>query len=70
MLQSPPWKEVYAPQGYLAVEGDYIRRTNYGRTLEMIAKDGADAFYHGDLAEQSIKTIKANGGVMDLKDVS
>lgn len=70
MLNSPAWKDVYAPQGYLAVEGDYIKRVNYGRTLEKIAKEGAQAFYHGDIAKSSIRTIQKSGGIMELDDVS
>ena len=70
MLDSPAWKEIYAPQGYLAVEGDWIRRNNYGQTLETIAKHGADAFYQGDIAQSSVETIKKNGGIIDLDDVS
>lgn len=70
MLDDPTWKEIYAPRGYLSVEGDYIKRTRYGKTLEQIAHGGADAFYTGDLAEKMVKSIGDAGGVMTLKDVS
>lgn len=69
MLDSPAWKEIYAPQGYLAVEGDWIKRLNYAHTLERIAKGGADAFYGGDIAQSSVDTIKHHGGILDLQDV-
>lgn len=70
MLDDPVWRAVYAPQGYLAVEGDFIKRTNYGQTLDTIGKHGAGAFYEGRIAENIVKTIKAKGGIMTLKDVS
>ena len=70
MLDSPTWKQVYAPRGYLAVEGDWIKREAYGRTLETVAKHGADAFYHGEIANQMIDKLKSLGGVMTTKDVS
>lgn len=69
MLDEPVWKEVYAPRGYLAVEGEWIRRIAYGKTLERVAKHGADAFYHGELAEHMIRKLDSLGGVMTLKDV-
>lgn len=69
MLDNPTWSEVYAPRGYLAVEGDWIKRSAYGRTLETVAKHGADAFYSGQIAEKMINKLKSLGGVMTLKDV-
>jgi gamma-glutamyltranspeptidase/glutathione hydrolase/leukotriene-C4 hydrolase len=70
MLESPAWREVYAPQGYLLVEGDFVRRTTYGQTLETIAKHGVQAFYEGDIAESAVRTIQESGGILDLEDVS
>jgi len=70
MLDEPIWKKVYAPRGYLAVEGEWIKRTAYGKTLEKVAKHGADAFYNGEIAESMIKKLDSEGGVMTLKDVS
>jgi len=70
MLDEPIWKKVYAPRGYLAVEGEWIKRTAYGKTLEKVAKHGADAFYNGEIAESMIKKLDSEGGVMTLNDVS
>lgn len=69
MLDEPIWKEVYAPRGYLAVEGDWIKRTAYGKTLEKVAKHGVDAFYRGEIANSMIKKLDSVGGVMTMKDV-
>ena len=70
MLDSPTWSEVYAPKGYLAVEGDWIKRERYGKTLEILAEKGADAFYEGDMAQKMVRTIHKAGGVLQLDDVS
>lgn len=69
MLDNPTWSQVYAPRGYLAVEGDWIKREAYGRTLETVAKHGADAFYHGEIANHMINKLESLGGVMTHKDV-
>jgi gamma-glutamyltranspeptidase/glutathione hydrolase/leukotriene-C4 hydrolase len=69
MLNEPTWSEIYAPHGYLAVEGDWIKRSAYGRTLETVAKHGADAFYNGKIAKQMIRKLDSVGGVMTLDDV-
>ncbi|KAI9635467.1 putative gamma-glutamyltranspeptidase 1 precursor [Dioszegia hungarica] len=69
MPEDQTWMDIYAPRGYLAVEGDYIKRINYGKTLERIADGGADAFYNGEIAEKMVKSIKKAGGVMTVKDL-
>lgn len=70
MLDEPIWKDIYAPRGHLAVEGEWIKRTAYGKTLEKVAKHGADAFYTGEVAKHMINKLDSQGGVMTLKDVS
>lgn len=46
MLDSPDWSAIFAPRGILLTEGDMIYRTNYSRTLSIIAEQGPDAFYN------------------------
>jgi len=70
MLDSPAWADIYTRNGALLVEGEFVQRLNYGQTLETIAEHGAKAFYHGDIAKKTVKTIQKLGGVMDLDDVS
>lgn len=54
MLDDPAWSAVFAPQGSLLVEGDWIRRTNLSRTLNTIATKGADAFYNVGLQNSGL----------------
>ncbi|KAI8375639.1 gamma-glutamyltransferase [Choanephora cucurbitarum] len=63
------WSEVYMPEGKPVKEGDIVRRPTLANTLETIAKEGADAFYHGKIAKSLIKTIQSNGGIMTLDDL-
>ncbi len=45
MLNNPDWSAIFAPNGRFLKEGETIHRTNLSRTLNMIAEQGADAFY-------------------------
>ncbi|ORX34374.1 putative gamma-glutamyltranspeptidase 1 precursor [Kockovaella imperatae] len=63
------WKQVYAPDGQFVVEGDWIARKNYGKTLETIARHGASAFYEGEIAKKSVRTIQGYDGIMDEEDL-
>lgn len=45
MLNNPDWSAIFAPSGRFLKEGELIRRTNLSRTLDIISKEGPDAFY-------------------------
>ncbi|KFZ39057.1 gamma-glutamyltransferase [Shewanella mangrovi] len=48
--------------------GDRLTQTALAKTLDMIAKDGPDAFYKGDIPKAIEKASKANGGYLTAKD--
>jgi gamma-glutamyltranspeptidase / glutathione hydrolase / leukotriene-C4 hydrolase len=61
---------VFAPNGKLLVEGDWIRRPVYAKTLASIANNGVDEFYNGSIANALISTIKGRGGIMTHEDLA
>ena len=69
MLDNPTWSEVYAKRGSLLVEGEYVKRVAYGRTLERVANEGVDAFYSGDIAQSMVNTVQSFGGILSMEDV-
>ncbi|KAI9312614.1 nucleophile aminohydrolase [Dichotomocladium elegans] len=70
LMGLPDWVEVFAPNGTLAAEGDIIRRTQLAKTLEKVAREGADAFYIGELAESLVNATRAAGGIMTIDDMA
>ncbi|KXN85661.1 Gamma-glutamyltranspeptidase 1 [Leucoagaricus sp. SymC.cos] len=71
MLDHPDWRPLFAPQGVLLEEGDWVNRTNYSRTLYTIAEHGSDAFYQGPIADALVKKIRqteAVGGNVPRKE--
>ncbi len=48
-------------QGELLKEGDVVRFEKLADTLEIIAEQGADAFYIGDLAKELVSDIQSAG---------
>lgn len=46
MLRKAEWKKIFAPNGHLVRKGDLISRPAYSKTLQSIADNGADIFYH------------------------
>lgn len=67
----PVTKSYFFPNGKAIQEGDLLKNPEYAKTLEKIAKDGAKAFYQGDIAEHIVETVQGaedNPGVLSLKD--
>ncbi|EDO48355.1 predicted protein, partial [Nematostella vectensis] len=77
------WAELFAPTIKLARDGfqvsahtgmylqvgDMIRNKELADTLEIIAREGPDAFYTGDIAQSIVKTVRSNDGVITLDDL-
>lgn len=50
-------------------EGDRLINKSLGRSLELIAKEGSDAFYKGTIAEMIADDMDKNGGLITLEDL-
>lgn len=55
--------------GNLLKVGDTVKFEKLADTLEIIANQGADAFYTGKVAEDLISDIKEAGGTLSMKDL-
>jgi gamma-glutamyltranspeptidase/glutathione hydrolase len=49
--------------------GEIFRNPNLARTFELVARDGASAFYQGKIAQAIVRVIQEAGGVMSLEDL-
>ncbi len=49
--------------------GDWVHNKDYGRTLELIARDGADTFYKGEIAERIATDMRKNGALVTRDDL-
>ena len=65
------FKRVYGkPGGGTWQAGDTLVLKDLGRTLRLIAENGADAFYTGELAELLAKEMTAGGGLITKDDLA
>lgn len=72
IMNEPTMKEVFVNPKTNKVweEGDIITRPKLAETLEIIAKDGADAFYKGDLGRRFTDDVKTLGGYITMEDLA
>jgi len=57
---------LYYPNGKTAAAGSILVNSAYGRTLRLIAREGANAFYEGALAAAMVKAARSGSRPGDL----
>ena len=60
----------FRPDGSVKKIGDHIHNPDLARTLSRIARDGAELFYKGDIAEQIEDDMKRHGGLITRTDLA
>jgi len=70
LAADPNARQVYLVNGEAPAVGRVFRNPEYARALELIAQQGADAFYRGDIARSLLKTSDRLGGVMTAADLA
>lgn len=68
LLQCKAAVECYRRGGDWPVAGQRLRLPDLAATLETIAREGADSFYRGSLADRIVAALKADGGLLDHED--
>lgn len=64
-------RECFFPDGKNPLQkGDFYRAPNLDTSLELIAKEGADALYKGDLGRAMAKEISTNHGYVTFEELS
>ncbi|CAH1780974.1 unnamed protein product [Owenia fusiformis] len=71
ILNLPGLRNLYTDPstGELKKEGDLLQMPKYAETLELIAEQGPDVFYQGELADTMVEEIQAAGGVLTADDL-
>ena len=72
ILRSQPlpgaFVETYAPGGHAPAKGEIFKNPALARTYQLIAAQGRDAFYRGEIAENIDAFMRANGGWLRKAD--
>ncbi|MCB8961863.1 MAG: gamma-glutamyltransferase [Ardenticatenales bacterium] len=69
MSAHPDSKRVWLPGGKAPAPGTIFRNPEFARTLQTLAEDGYDAFYHGDIGRQIAQCVQDAGGVLTQEDL-
>lgn len=67
---SPTGRAAYLrPDGTAKRIGEHVANPDMARTLELIAREGADVFYSGEIADRIDADFAANGGLLRKADL-
>lgn len=64
------WLRTYTPNGHLPQPGELFRQPDLGRSLQAIAREGRDAFYHGEIARALAALSAELGGFLTEQDMA
>jgi gamma-glutamyltranspeptidase/glutathione hydrolase len=67
---SREFSRIYLVDGKAPPAGDVMRYPELARSLEVLAKGGADAFYRGPFTRTLVKGVQKLGGIWTLEDLA
>ena len=68
--KDPNLSHVFIPDGKIPGVGEMHRQPRLARTLQMVADNGREAFYTGDLAQDMVDYLQSLGGLHTMEDFS
>jgi gamma-glutamyltranspeptidase / glutathione hydrolase len=70
LARDPAAARTFLAGGRAPRPGDVFQNPSLAKSLELIAKDGRDAFYKGPIAQAIAADMKARDGLLDLEDLA
>ena len=68
MKDFPGFQEIFMPGGMPPGKGEVFKNPYLAATLELIAREGRDVFYKGEIAEKIVAYVKDQGGFLSMRD--
>jgi len=66
----PEGRRIYLPNGRAPEVGEIFRNPDLAKALRLIAQNGADTYYKGDIAQAILSTSQAHDGTMSAADLA
>ena len=68
MEKWPGFREIYLPEGQAPKKGDFFKNPALGRAMQLLADNGRDAFYRGEISRAITAFLKTHGGFLTEQD--
>jgi gamma-glutamyltranspeptidase/glutathione hydrolase len=70
LSSTPECAALWAPNGRIVREGELVRNPELGEALVRLAREGAEPFYRGDLADAVREWLAERGGSLSREDLA
>lgn len=70
LLRDPASASIYLPGGRAPRSGETFAQPDFRRTLELLAREGRQAFYTGEIADAIARAMAERGGLITNDDLS
>ena len=64
----PGFEEIFMPGGVAPKKGEVFKNPYLASTLRLVAEQGRDVFYKGEIAEKIVAYVREQGGFLSMKD--
>jgi gamma-glutamyltranspeptidase/glutathione hydrolase len=68
LKEYPGFEEIFMPDGKAPEKGEIFKNPYLANTFKLIAEQGRDVFYKGEIAEKIVAYIQEQGGFLSIKD--
>lgn len=68
LSQYPGFEEIFMPNGKAPEKGEVFKNPYLANTFKLIAEQGRDVFYKGEIAEKIVDYVREQGGFLSMKD--
>ncbi|WP_346858333.1 gamma-glutamyltransferase [uncultured Draconibacterium sp.] len=68
LKEYPGFEEIFMPDGKAPEKGEIFKNLYLANTFKLIAEQGRDVFYKGEIAEKIVAYIQEQGGFLSMKD--
>jgi gamma-glutamyltranspeptidase/glutathione hydrolase len=68
LARFPNVAEQFMPGGEAPRKGEVFRNPNLASTLRLLAEEGRDAFYRGEIAYKIVEFLREQGGFLEFED--
>jgi len=65
----PSTEKIFFNWGKPYQAGDNFKQPDLAKTLRLLAKEGPDAFYKGEIAERIVRQMEKTGGLITMEDL-
>ena len=69
LKKDPESLKIYFKDGVAIKENSLFKRPDLENTFQIIASNGKEGFYEGDIAKEIVKSMNENGGLFTLEDL-